>query len=154
MNQSAWVPRLHRTVQLRGTSQPFPHRSGMASCSVTPCAAPYVRPVASRLFFAFLLSAEPRCCTDFLRGFSNLVPEEPTHHGQSRPKMPRTNMKGPRLGPGPFPVREWLTAYSRGDVNRHEELEKWRSGDDGWINQAPKAYGLDSTLFGSTRVLT
>ncbi|POS71559.1 hypothetical protein DHEL01_v210051 [Diaporthe helianthi] len=53
--------------------------------------------------------------------------------------MPRNNMKGPRLGPGPYPVREWLTAYSHGDVNRHEELDQWRQGDDGWIKAAPKA---------------
>lgn len=52
--------------------------------------------------------------------------------------MPRNSMKGPRLGPGPFPVREWLTAYSHGDVNRHKNLDDWRKGDDGWIKPAPK----------------
>ncbi|KAI3392038.1 hypothetical protein diail_6312, partial [Diaporthe ilicicola] len=48
-------------------------------------------------------------------------------------------MKGPRLGPGPYPVRQWLTAYSRGDVNRYEDLDEWRKGDDGWMDLPPKA---------------
>ncbi|KAJ0109737.1 hypothetical protein J7T55_004286 [Diaporthe amygdali] len=48
-------------------------------------------------------------------------------------------MKGPRLGPGPYPVRQWLTAYSHGDVNRHQVLDDWRRGTDGWMVQAPKA---------------
>lgn len=62
--------------------------------------------------------------------------------------MARANLKGPRLGPGPFPVREWLTAYAHGDVNRHKELDEWRWGHNGWMHNAPKAYGrpLDSPL--------
>ena len=54
--------------------------------------------------------------------------------------MARANLKGPRLGPGPFPVREWLTAYAHGDVNRHKELDEWRWGHNGWMHNAPKAY--------------
>lgn len=40
--------------------------------------------------------------------FSTTVRGASTHHGQSR----RSNLRGPRLGSGPFPVREWLSGFS------------------------------------------
>lgn len=67
--------------------------------------------------------------------------------------MSRRNLKGPRLGPGPFPVREWLTAYTHGDINRHEQLNEWRQGADGWIQKAPKAYGRQTPYFLKARCL-
>lgn len=128
-----------------GLATPFPDRSGMASCSATLrsgsfCKARHHR--ALLYFFSHFSSRRASLLRWRSEGFSSTaVPEDSPnleHHGQSRPTMPRNNMKGPRLGPGPFPVREWLTAYSHGDINRHQELDDWRKGDDGWIKPAPK----------------
>lgn len=74
MNQCTWASGLHRTVQLAGTSQPFPDQSGMASCSATPGAAPFVRPITSRLFFLHFSSRRASLLRWLLRGFLNLRP--------------------------------------------------------------------------------
>lgn len=40
------------------------------------------------------------------------------------------------IGPGNV-IEKWLNAYGEGDVNRLEDLEKWRNGDYGWVQSAP-----------------
>ncbi|KAJ4393737.1 hypothetical protein N0V93_002952 [Gnomoniopsis smithogilvyi] len=35
-------------------------------------------------------------------------------------------------------ISKWLNAYVEGDVNRPEDLDEWRTGPHGWLDNAPK----------------
>lgn len=80
----------------RGLAQPFPHQSGMASCSATPrcgsfCEAGYQQ----TLFSCISPLAEPHCFAGLLRGFLNL------RHRKTNPPWPisshdaKTNFERP-----------------------------------------------------------
>lgn len=80
----------------RGLAQPFPHQSGMASCSATPrcgsfCEAGYQQ----TLFSCISPLAEPHCFAGLLRGFLNLRPRKPNPPWPISSQDAKTNFERP-----------------------------------------------------------